>query len=122
MPKQLEFDWEAVSPPKPELLELWTPDDIFEAVLREGISILKRFSEDWRIEYKSARYHPRQLGDDFSMWANTQPHGGIIVVGIENCQGRCGYSAVSAVVMGLVFVWARVPNVGLHRSNRPTDE
>ena len=83
MTKQLEFDWDSISLPKAELLALWTPDDIFSAILRDGISTLDRFVEDGRIERKSARYHARQLGDYFSMWANTQPHGGIIVIGIE---------------------------------------
>lgn len=40
--------------------------------------------EDHRIERKSARYSARPLGDYFSMWANTAPDGGLIVIGIEN--------------------------------------
>lgn len=82
---QLAFDLDSVTPPpRPELRELWTPDDIFAAVLRDGPQVLERFREDNRIEYKSSRYDPKDLGDYLSMWANTQPHGGIVVVGIEN--------------------------------------
>ena len=55
MAKQLEFDWDSISLPKAELLALWTPDDIFSAILRDGTSTLDRFVEDGRIERKSAR-------------------------------------------------------------------
>lgn len=84
MAEQLAFDWELVPPPKVELLELWTPDDIFTAIVGDGVSVLNRFPEDSRVECKSARYQTRQLGEYFSMWANTQPHGGLIVIGVEN--------------------------------------
>lgn len=40
--------------------------------------------EDSRIERKSAQYNKRELGDYFSMWANTPPYGGIILIGVEN--------------------------------------
>ena len=82
MTKQLEFDWSAVAPPKEGLVELWTPDDMFAELMRQGETALARFPEDSRIEYKSSRLHGRELGDYFSMWANTQPYGGIICLGI----------------------------------------
>lgn len=37
-----------------------------------------------RIERKSARYALRDLGDYFSMWANTAPYGGVTICGVEN--------------------------------------
>lgn len=40
--------------------------------------------EDQRIERKSASYNARALGDYFSMWANTPPFGGIVLVGVED--------------------------------------
>lgn len=87
--EQLAFDLESVTPPRRELRELWTPDDIFAAAQQEGMRILSLFVEDSRVEWKSARYEPKDLGDYFSMWANTQPHGGIIAVGIEK-DGQVG--------------------------------
>src|SRR5690349_16759985 len=81
--EQLVFDWDRVSPPKPELRELWTPDDIFAGVLRDGSGTLRQFAEDNRIEWKSAKIQTRDLGEYFSMWANTQPYGGLLVIGLE---------------------------------------
>ena len=84
MTEQLEFDWTTTTPPKQTLVELWTPDDIFTDLIHRGASVLENFSEDFRLEYKSARLQLRELGDYFSMWSNTQPHGGIICIGVEN--------------------------------------
>jgi ATP-dependent DNA helicase RecG len=82
-PEQLAFDLASVPPPRRDLAELWTPDDIFAAAQREGVAALTRFPEDNRIEWKSVRYEPKDLADYLSMWANTQPYGGLIAVGIE---------------------------------------
>ena len=84
VPEQLNFDFESVLPPKPELRDLWTPDDIFTAAIKDGAKLLAEFAEDNRVEWKSARYQPRDLADYVSMWANTQPFGGLIAVGIES--------------------------------------
>jgi ATP-dependent DNA helicase RecG len=83
-PEQLAFDLDSIMPPRTDLRELWTPDDIFGAAIKEGVDNLLGFREDYRVEWKSARYSPKELADYFSMWANTQPHGGIIVIGVEN--------------------------------------
>ena len=40
--------------------------------------------EDSRIERKNATYRAKELGDYFSMWANTPPEGGVILLGVEN--------------------------------------
>jgi ATP-dependent DNA helicase RecG len=50
--------------------------------------------EDHRIERKSASYNARGLGDYFSMWANTAPDGGIILLGVENDGTITGCSSV----------------------------
>ena len=84
MAEQLEFDWTNTTPPKASLVELWTPDDIFTELTHRGTSVLDNFSEDFRLEFKSARLRARDLGDYFSMWANTQPQGGIVCLGVEN--------------------------------------
>jgi len=61
--------------------QLLSPDELFQ---REDSHLLIRTPEDRRVEWKSAVFQPRALGDYFSMWANTAPDGGLIVVGIEN--------------------------------------
>jgi len=83
MAEQLTLNLESVAPPRPELRELWTPDDILATIVRNGALAAIDFPEDNRVEWKAARYDCRQLGDYFSMWANTQPHGGLIVLGLE---------------------------------------
>lgn len=60
--------------------QLLNPDELFQ---REDTELLLRSEEDLRIEWKSARYQARALGDYFSMWANTSPDGGLLVVGLE---------------------------------------
>lgn len=82
--KQLALDLDSITPPRADLPELWTADDIFAVAVKEGGASLLRFKEDNRVEWKSARYSPKELADYFSMWANTQPHGGLIVIGVEN--------------------------------------
>lgn len=77
MAEQLTFDFK---PPSPQLPQLWTPDDIFNALDQ---SILATFREDSRLERKSYRVSQRTLSEYLSMWANTQPHGGIILLGVE---------------------------------------
>ncbi len=47
-------------------------------------SLLEELKEDRRIERKPIGTHNNNLGDYFSMWANTKPDGGIIVIGQEN--------------------------------------
>lgn len=81
MAEQLTLDLTPPSPPIPGLSELWTPDDIFAAFDER---LIKQFGEDRRLERKSARTAPKDLADYLSMYANTQPHGGVIVIGVEN--------------------------------------
>jgi ATP-dependent DNA helicase RecG len=83
VPEQLKFDFDSLLPPKAELRDLWTPDDILKAARKDGAWVFTSFTEDDRVEWKSARYPARDLADYLSMWANTQPNGGLIIVGIE---------------------------------------
>lgn len=78
MTEQLTLDLIPPSPPVPGLPELWTPDDIF-ATLDE--QLLRNFVEDRRLERKTGATAPKDLADYLSMYANTQPHGGVIVRG-----------------------------------------
>ena len=71
--KQLWFDF---SP-----LVLLSADEIY---LKADQDLLGKLSEDRRIERKPPGIHARAIGDYFSMWANTSPDGGILVVGVED--------------------------------------
>jgi ATP-dependent DNA helicase RecG len=62
------------------ITHLLTPQDIFDSC---DESLLRKLYEDSRLEKKSSLIQPKALGEYFSMWANTQPNGGIIVVGIS---------------------------------------
>ncbi|MCU1272178.1 MAG: dependent helicase RecG [Acidobacteriaceae bacterium] len=73
---QYEIDW-----PKPEGLRLLTPDEIYA---KGDVDLLASVKEDRRIEKKPIAYQCRALSEYFSMWANTPPDGGLIVLGMEN--------------------------------------
>ena len=74
------------------IIELLTPDEIFANATED---LLKRLSEDRRIEFKNAKTEPRRLGDYLSMWANSKPGGGIMAIGIEKDGSVGGCSAIS---------------------------
>lgn len=63
------------------LLALMPVDEIYEKVDQK---LLERLKEDRRIERKPEGIQARQLGDYFSMWANTIPEGGLLVVGMAD--------------------------------------
>ena len=88
-PEQTEFDF---GKPDAALPQLWTPDDIFRGVNQE---IIEQFREDGRIERKSCKIEARGLGDYLSMWANTQPHGGLVLIGVENGGVLTGCSSLA---------------------------
>jgi ATP-dependent DNA helicase RecG len=60
---------------------LLSPDDLYHAATQTLLTVL---TEDRRIERKPAGTHGRVLGEYHSMWANTSPEGGILVLGMEN--------------------------------------
>lgn len=72
---QLPLNFESKHP------QLLSVEEIFDTARQ---SLLDRLGEDRRIERKPANYNAKALGDYFSMWANTKPDGGIIVLGQEN--------------------------------------
>ena len=76
--EQLQFDF---NPPPDEIPQLWTADDIWRVCDEDTI---RRFSEDNRVERKAWGITQRSLADYLSMWANTQPHGGIVFIGVGN--------------------------------------
>jgi len=66
--------------------------EIYEHLSAE---LLSRLREDRRIERKPAAYQPRYLADYLSMFANTKPDGGIVVLGMEDHGAVAGCSHVT---------------------------
>ena len=60
-----------------------------------SLELLSKLKEDRRVERKPAAYQPRYLADYISMFANTKPDGGIIVVGMENAGDVAGCSQLT---------------------------
>ena len=85
LPVQLNLDYQ-------RSLMLMTPEEIYDA---SGAEQLQRLKEDRRIERKPANIHPRALGEYFSMWANTSPDGGLLVLGMEDNGAISGCGGLS---------------------------
>ncbi len=62
-------------------LALLSPDQIYA---RASQKLFESLKEDRRIERKPIGIHAEELAKYFSMWANTKPDGGIVVVGIQD--------------------------------------
>lgn len=77
-PRQLSFD---LSPPLPGLTALWTADDIWAAL---DPAVVTQFREDNRVERKRVEVNAKELAAYAAMWGNTQPHGGIVLIGVSN--------------------------------------
>ena len=56
-----------------------TADEIFDLASE---SLLKQLAEDRRLERKPANIHCKELAEYISMWANTSPDGGLVVIGM----------------------------------------
>lgn len=69
-----------------------TVDDIFMSL---STMPLAELHEDRRIERKVAGVAPRSLADYFSIFANTAPDGGIILIGVENDGSVAGCGLVN---------------------------
>lgn len=74
MPEQLSLIF-------PKHSAILSPSEIYDAVDQD---LLSRLHEDRRLERKPAGFHTKELGEYFSMWANTPPEGGLIVIGMED--------------------------------------
>lgn len=90
MAKQLELNFDA--PPNPQPNQLLEPDEIFQL---DDASALQLIEEDRRVERKRASASVRDLGEYVVMWANTQPSGGLIVVGMDDDGSISGCTRVS---------------------------
>jgi ATP-dependent DNA helicase RecG len=73
-------------------LALLTVEEIYD---RASSDLFKRLKEDRRIERKPTGIHSQSLGEYFSMWANTAPDGGLVVVGMEDGGTVAGCSQLS---------------------------
>ena len=62
-------------------LALLSPDDIYSAA---DETLLVTPKEDRRLERKRATIHDEELGEYYSMWWNTAPDGGLMVLGQED--------------------------------------
>jgi len=88
MTEQLELPLPA---PLASLPQLWTPDDIYNSVSEE---VINQFKEDSRVERKIATVSQRQFAEYASMWANTQPYGGVIFLGVNDDGAIIGCKSV----------------------------
>ncbi len=79
---QLSFEFPPVKDPI-----LLSATEIYDGANQ---SLLENLKEDRRIERKPVGIHVPPLGDYFSMWANTKPDGGIIVIGQEDDRTMSG--------------------------------
>src|SRR5262245_18255385 len=87
---QRTFDWERLE--RLSVLELWTPDEIFDNATQDTLA---KFYEDQRVERKSAGIHADSLATYVCMWANTPPDGGVMALGVEDDGSVTGCSARS---------------------------
>ncbi|WP_428661231.1 ATP-binding protein [Reyranella sp.] len=68
-------------PPLPALPQLWTADDVYNFC---DETTIRSFGEDPRVERKLPTISQTLLSEYVSMWANTQPHGGVTFIGVSN--------------------------------------
>jgi ATP-dependent DNA helicase RecG len=87
---QIGFDF-TFPDPKPTLL--LSVDELYDKMTDE---VAVEALEDHRIERKLSLIGAKLLGDYFSMWANTSPDGGIILIGVED-NGKIVGCATSGV-------------------------
>ena len=71
---------------------LLTVAEIYE---NASCDLLTKLREDRRIERKPPAYQAKYLADYISMFANTKPDGGVIVIGMENDARISGCSAIT---------------------------
>jgi ATP-dependent DNA helicase RecG len=86
--QQLSFDLGK----RPIPIQAMTPHDLFS---HADEKLLDRLVENSGVEKKSGKYGKMQLCDYFSMWANTSPDGGLILVGVENDGRKSGLMQLS---------------------------
>jgi ATP-dependent DNA helicase RecG len=76
-----------LTPPGDRPVQLLSPHEVFA---RAEATLLSRLIENSAVEKKNGKIRQTVLSEYFSMWANTGPDGGIILVGIENDGTKTG--------------------------------
>lgn len=71
---------------------LWTPDDIYDSI---SAAVVERFREDVRVERKSSKAEAKDVAEYLSVFANTQPSGGVVFIGVENDGRISGCKSIS---------------------------
>lgn len=66
-----------------------------EAFARANAALIDRFIENSSVEKKSGRIKGQILAEYFSMWANTSPEGGLMLVGVEDDGTKTGLLSLS---------------------------
>ncbi len=77
-PEQLSFDIDLLIRKSTRMMSV---DELFSGL--SSIPLVE-LQEDRRIERKIASVSPKSLADYYSIFANTPPDGGIILIGVEN--------------------------------------
>lgn len=114
---QLELDFNA---PGYDLPQLWTPDDVFDHCDER---IVRSFAEDSRIERKLAAVSQKTLAEVVSMWANTQPYGGVTFIGVADNGDIKGCKGTEQTHLNdLEAVRERVPDARLQFKRVPVSE
>src|ERR1700722_2691321 len=88
-PQQLSFDIDSLLR---KSVKMMTTDEIFGSLGSIDIVDLK---EDRRVERKVSGVSARALGDYFSIFANTPPDGGIILIGVDDDGSVSGCDSAS---------------------------
>ena len=84
---------------KPKDLALLSASELFDIANQD---LLQSIREDSRFERKPAGIHVAALSEYFSMFANTKPDGGIIVIGMENDGRATGCIGVGTGKINLI--------------------
>lgn len=77
--EQLSLDFESMF--DDPIVQLMSADEIFQKI---DAATLGRFSEDRRVEFKPSGIHLQMLSEYYSMFSNTGPAGGVILLGVSD--------------------------------------
>lgn len=66
-----------------------------EAFAHANEQMLDRLIENSVMERKSGKVKPSVLSEYFSMWSNTSPHGGLLIIGVEDDGTKTGLLSLS---------------------------
>lgn len=73
------------------IVQLMSAEEIYQSIDAETLS---RFGEDNRVEFKVCGVHLQELSEYYSMFSNTSPAGGVILIGVNNAGEPTGCKAL----------------------------